>query len=85
MSKTEKSGVDAASVAAAPSLEKKACVVIGRPNFGEAGYTLFLDSADMHDLILEELGDSDIGDVITLRRSEMTEAEFAALPEFQGW
>ena len=39
----------------------------------------------MHDLILEELGDSDIGDVITLRRSEMTEAEFAALPEFQGW
>lgn len=58
---------------------------IVRPEFGSRGYTF--EFSQLSDILESELSIDDVepGDKIVLTVIEMSEAEYSALDEFQGW
>lgn len=52
---------------------------------GSGTYVVLKLDKNLGACIVDDLFESDIGEKITLEVIELTEAEYNALPEFQGW
>ena len=64
------------------NLPKKRFYGVTRPDMGEGiGWI----SPDIQTIVESEIEDSEVGEIIQIKILEMTEAEYHALPEFEGW